>query len=61
MEEELITVVVPIYRVEKYLVKCIDSIIEQSYKNIELILVDDGSPDKCPGRFVMNIKIRIQE
>ena len=48
MEEELITVVVPIYRVEKYLVKCIDSIIEQSYKNIELILVDDGSPDKCP-------------
>ena len=38
MEEELITVVVPIYRVEKYLVKCIDSIIEQSYKNIELIL-----------------------
>ena len=47
MEEELITVVVPIYRVEKYLVKCIDSIIEQSYKNIELILVDDGTPDKC--------------
>ena len=53
MEEELITVVVPIYRVEKYLVKCIDSIIEQSYKNIELILV--------ARRFVMNIKIRIQE
>ena len=37
MGEELITVVVPIYKVEKYLVKCIDSIIEQSYQNIELI------------------------
>lgn len=60
MEEELITVVVPIYRVEKYLVKCIDSIIEQSYKNIELILVDDGSPDKCP-QICDEYKIRIQE
>lgn len=48
MEEGLISVVVPIYKVEKYLVKCIDSIIEQSYRNIELILVDDGSPDSCP-------------
>lgn len=48
MEESLISVVVPIYKVEKYLVKCIDSIIEQSYRNIELILVDDGSPDSCP-------------
>ena len=48
MEESLISVVVPIYKVEKHLVKCIDSIIEQSYRNIELILVDDGSPDSCP-------------
>lgn len=46
--EELISVVVPIYKVEKYLAKCIESIMGQSYRNIELILVDDGSPDSCP-------------
>ncbi len=44
----LISVVVPIYKVELYLVECIESIIKQSYKNIEIILVDDGSPDRCP-------------
>ncbi len=44
---ELITIVVPIYNVEQYLKRCIDSIIRQSYKNIEIILVDDGSLDKC--------------
>ena len=43
----LISVVVPIYNVEKYLNKCIDSIINQSYSNLEIILVDDGSPDRC--------------
>lgn len=42
-----ISVIVPIYKVEVYINKCIDSIINQSYKNIEVILVDDGSPDKC--------------
>ena len=47
MEEVLITVVVPVYKVEKYLKKCIDSIIKQTYKNLDIILVDDGSPDKC--------------
>lgn len=45
--KDLITVIVPIYNVEKYVRKCIDSIINQSYKNLEIILVDDGSPDKC--------------
>ena len=42
-----ITVVVPVYKVEQYLVRCVDSILAQSYKNLEIILVDDGSPDKC--------------
>ena len=43
---ELISVIVPVYNVEKYLRKCVDSIINQTYKNLEIILVDDGSPDK---------------
>lgn len=42
-----ISVVVPIYKVEKYLKRCIDSILNQSYKDFQLILVDDGSPDNC--------------
>lgn len=44
---ELISVIVPVYNVEKYLRKCIDSIINQTYKALEIILVDDGSPDNC--------------
>lgn len=47
MYSDLITVVVPIYKVEKFLQRCVNSIINQTYKNIEIILVDDGSPDKC--------------
>jgi glycosyltransferase involved in cell wall biosynthesis len=42
-----VSVVVPIYKVEKYLNRCIDSILNQTYKNIEVILVNDGSPDRC--------------
>lgn len=44
----LISVIVPIYKVESYLDRCIKSIIEQTYKNLEILLVDDGSPDRCP-------------
>ena len=42
---ELISVIVPIYNTEKYLVECVESIREQTYSNIEIILVDDGSTD----------------
>lgn len=45
--ESLISVIVPVYKVEPYLKKCIDSICNQTYGNLEIILVDDGSPDGC--------------
>ena len=43
-----ISVIVPIYKVEKYISRCVDSILAQSFADFELILVDDGSPDNCP-------------
>lgn len=44
----LFSVIVPIYNIEKYIRRCIDSVLEQSFTDFELILVDDGSPDNCP-------------
>ena len=44
----LISVILPVYNVEKYLDRCLESIVNQTYNNLEIILVDDGSPDNCP-------------
>jgi len=44
---DLISVIVPVYKVEAYLDKCVQSIVDQTYRNLEIILVDDGSPDNC--------------
>ena len=48
MTKGLVSVVVPVYKVEKYLDHCIGSIVSQSYQQLEIILVNDGSPDRCP-------------
>lgn len=48
MDNPVISVIVPIYNVDEYLDRCIESIVNQSYTNLEIILVDDGSPDNCP-------------
>lgn len=48
MNEGKISVIVPVYKVEQYLGRCVKSIVHQTYKNLEIILVDDGSPDQCP-------------
>lgn len=43
-----LSVIIPVYRVEDYLVRCVESVLTQDFRNIEVILVDDGSPDRCP-------------
>lgn len=48
MSEVKISVVIPVYKVEKYLEQCVDSVLYQNYPGMEVILVDDGSPDMCP-------------
>ena len=42
-----ISIIVPIYKVEKYLVRCVESLIAQDFLSLEIILIDDGSPDRC--------------
>lgn len=48
MQKGLVTVVLPIYKTEKYLDRCIYSVVNQTYWNLEILLIDDGSPDRCP-------------
>lgn len=48
LEQHLITVIIPVYKVEEYLEKCVQAVCRQTYKNLEILLVDDGSPDRCP-------------
>ena len=47
MEQQKISVIVPVYKVEPFLDRCVQSIVGQTYRNLEVILVDDGSPDNC--------------
>lgn len=47
-EDKKLSVIIPVYRTEKYLERCVSSVLEQTYKNLEIILVDDGSDDNCP-------------
>ncbi|WP_258184976.1 MULTISPECIES: glycosyltransferase family 2 protein [unclassified Bifidobacterium] len=47
-DEPLVSVIVPVYNVERYLDRCVTSIVNQTYRKLEIILVDDGSPDRCP-------------
>ena len=48
MNIPLISIVVPIYQIDRYIGICIESLLNQTYENLEIILVDDGSPDRCP-------------
>lgn len=48
IHNDLISIIIPVYKVEKYLDRCIETVVNQTYKNLEIILIDDGSPDNCP-------------
>ena len=64
MYQPLISIIVPIYKVEEYLNQCINSIVNQTYKNLEIILIDDGSTDNTlslANNFAKNCKMSIEE
>ena len=48
MNRPLISVVLPIYNIEEYLDRCMQAVLNQTYDNLEILMVDDGSPDGCP-------------
>lgn len=45
---ELVSMIIPVYGVEAYLGECLETVLNQTYKNLEIILIDDESPDRCP-------------
>lgn len=47
METDLVSIIVPVYDAEQFLDRCIESALHQTYQNLEIVLVDDGSPDRC--------------
>ena len=63
MDEKLISIIVPVYNIEEYLPRCIESILKQTYTNLELILVDDGSTDKsgeiCDNYAKLDARVRV--
>ena len=48
MANEVISIIIPVYKAEKYLDRCLNSVLNQTFRDLEVILIDDGSPDRSP-------------